>query len=500
MFLKRIQVPDFRVLKYVDLTFEPEFSPRIFPLGSLNGGGKSTLLQLIFILLSCSGDSEKHIFIQNILKYFKVQKPSFQRSLATIYLEDNKNKSFSLEFFCVNNLFLVPLSEKNNSHFDQKNYRFSIYSDIQQLEKKVKTSGSRIQQLSNQLKRIEIIEEIENKEERNISLKKEIDKIKHGELLAFIRNLFKIKPHTITQDVSLSEIRELKEEIKDRIEQGEAAIIKDGLTIDKFKKIAVEIDDFLQENQFIYICDNNLENKQEDNFSLLCRVDNIDSSEGKDFLNKVSSKVFLAAPLSQVFTFLSLEDIKLLLKNNQLGYFSKLENVKNLLLNLYTYSLLDVDLIMKSVQNAVNQDLKQVALSGEYGNKYKQLLVELNSILDSKKININLEKSEVNFTIEKDGIIQELYPEDLSHGELKRLSIYMWLKYHQMQDCIVLIDEIENAFHPDWQYQIISDLVDWGASNQYILATHSYELCQALTPAHVKELEPKLISEQQVEN
>jgi predicted ATP-binding protein involved in virulence len=61
MFLRRIQVPDFRVLKDVDITFEPEFSPRIFPLGSLNGGGKSTLLQLIFILLSCSIDPENHI-------------------------------------------------------------------------------------------------------------------------------------------------------------------------------------------------------------------------------------------------------------------------------------------------------------------------------------------------------------------------------------------------------------------------------------------------------
>jgi predicted ATP-binding protein involved in virulence len=47
MHLQRIQVPDFRVLKDVDISFEKEFTPRIFPLGSQNGGGKSTLLQLI---------------------------------------------------------------------------------------------------------------------------------------------------------------------------------------------------------------------------------------------------------------------------------------------------------------------------------------------------------------------------------------------------------------------------------------------------------------------
>ena len=33
MFLKRVQVPDFRILKDVDISFEPEFCPRIFPLG-----------------------------------------------------------------------------------------------------------------------------------------------------------------------------------------------------------------------------------------------------------------------------------------------------------------------------------------------------------------------------------------------------------------------------------------------------------------------------------
>jgi predicted ATP-binding protein involved in virulence len=54
------------------------------------------------------------------------------------------------------------------------------------------------------------------------------------------------------------------------------------------------------------------------------------------------------------------------------------------------------------------------------------------------------------------------------------------------------MDEIENGYHPDWQRHIIDDLLAWGPSNQYILATHSYELCRAVTPAHVKELEPRL--------
>jgi len=103
--------------------------------------------------------------------------------------------------------------------------------------------------------------------------------------------------------------------------------------------------------------------------------------------------------------------------------------------------------------------------------------------------------SGVNFKIEDEEGERELFPENFSHGELKRLSIYVWLKHLQIEDSIVLMDEIEGAFHPDWQYQITSDLSEWGASNQYILATHSYDLCQALTPAHVKELEPRSVFE-----
>jgi predicted ATPase len=114
-------------------------------------------------------------------------------------------------------------------------------------------------------------------------------------------------------------------------------------------------------------------------------------------------------------------------------------------------------------------------------------------MLTNKRIHLNIDIPEINFKLDRDGKTIELLPEDLSHGELKRLSIYMWLKYHNIENAIVLMDEIEIAFHPDWQYQIISDLKQWAPNNQYIVATHSYELCQALTPSHVKELEPKLL-------
>ena len=152
-----------------------------------------------------------------------------------------------------------------------------------------------------------------------------------------------------------------------------------------------------------------------------------------------------------------------------------------------------IDILLELFKKARDKDFKQaVEQGGNYGDNYVKLLAELNNLLTNKKINVQPDLSGINFKI--DGDDTELYPEDLSHGELKRLCIYMWLKYNNIKDAIVLMDELEISFHPDWQYQIVRDLEEWGITNQYILATHSYEICQAVTPAHVKELEPKLSS------
>ena len=231
---------------------------------------------------------------------------------------------------------------------------------------------------------------------------------------------------------------------------------------------------------------------------LVCRIDNIDITKIDSFLKELSQKIFLAAPATQVFLFLSPNSRKLLFKERtkESDYNSDLQNAKSKLPGLFTYDFLAVDLLAKSLKAAVAEDLRQITETGKYGNIYKELIEDLHLILGNKKINLGTDFDSVNFKLDKNGDTIDLYPEDLSHGELKRLSIYMWLKYYNIEDAIVLMDEIEIAFHPDWQYQIISDLKEWAPSNQYILATHSYELCQALTPAHVKELEPKLLKPQ----
>ena len=245
-----------------------------------------------------------------------------------------------------------------------------------------------------------------------------------------------------------------------------------------------------------YICDYSLNlSDSKLKLNLICSIES--NHEINSFLQDISGKIFLAAPSTQVFLFLNPEYRKLLFQQNQENenYFFRTQEAKSKLINFYPYDALSVDILIDTFKRRRDQDFEVAIETGQYGNNYESFLNDVNTVLIDKKIKIAKGLSSINFTAERNGETIELYPEDLSHGELKRLSLYVWLKYSNIENAIILFDEIEIALHPDWQYQIIRDLEEWGPTNQYILATHSYELCQALTPAHVKEIEPKLLNQ-----
>ncbi|MDD1415465.1 AAA family ATPase [Dolichospermum sp. ST_con] len=386
MHLQRIQVPDFRALKDVDISFEKEFTPRIFPLGSQNGGGKSTLLQLIFVLLHCSGNPDRVEFIQNLLDGFQVNNESGKRTLTIIDIWDS-SKTVTLDFFICSESYILNLLDG------------------------------------------EYIED-------------------------YIVYLFN--------------------------EDGE---IKSTILHKETSEKYIDL---------LFIC--NFQAAQNFREGLFCQFDRRYIDEVNKFVIELSNKIFLAAHISQIFLFLQPDNRKSLFKqqeNNQTNYYQQIKAANSKLPGFFTYDFLSIDILIASFKKAQEDDFAHaVKQRGNYGNNYVKLLDELDNLLTNKKINVEPDLSGINFKI--DGDETELYPEDLSHGELKRLCIYMWLKHNNIEDAIVLMDELEISFHPDWQYQIVRDLEEWGASNQYILATHSYELCNAVTPAHVKELDPKL--------
>jgi predicted ATP-dependent endonuclease of OLD family len=409
MHLQRVQVPDFRVLKDIDISFEKEFSPRIFPLGSLNGGGKSTLLQLIFILLHCSATPEKHEFIRNLLENFEIPDGSNKRVVAEFEIWDGEKK-VNLEYF------LLP-----KDAFEEL---------LESYTEKIK---------------IESFSELSEEEE--------------VELVSHLMD-------------------DAEEEAKKRLQTTKG--LKYIVRLSSGRKSLNQI--------------------------LCCQFRGIKFEQIDWFLVNLSKRIFLGSTSTQIFLFLSKEYRKLLFKKPNLRERIKnpkvtqeltkeWEEAKKKITNFFSYDFVSVDVLIESFKQARDKDFEEaIETGGHYGKHYQNLLSDFNKFLKDKQINLDKDLSGVNFKAERNGEIIELYPEDLSHGELKRLSLYVWLKYSNIENAIILFDEIEIALHPDWQYQIIRDLEEWGPTNQYILATHSYELCQALTPAHVKEIEPKLLN------
>jgi predicted ATPase len=450
MHLQRVQVPDFRVLKDIDISFEKEFSPRIFPLGSLNGGGKSTLLQLIFILLHCSADPEKHEFIRNLLAHFDVPKHSEQRTIAKFEIWDG-TKAVSLEFFVCQGFYLGALLffEKNLEEEDinDNSFTFRDWLEIKQQQTPILDYPDNLDE-----------EETEKKSQN-------------------IPRLDLATKYFLSRQFVQNKMREEK-----RFSQSFAEYDKQIKKLISENNLKLIYDYCVSENgSILYL-------------NLMCRIDSSDRID--DFLAAISQKIFLAAPLTQVFLFLNPNYRKLLFKQDQKtkNYYFRIQEAKSKLVNFYPYDNISIDVLIDSFKQARDKDFEEAIETRHYGNHYQNLLDDFNEFLRDKKINLDKDLSGVNFKAERNGEIIELYPEDLSHGELKRLSLYVWLKHSNIENAIILFDEIEIALHPDWQYQIIRDLEEWGPTNQYILATHSYELCQALTPAHVKEIEPKLLN------
>jgi energy-coupling factor transporter ATP-binding protein EcfA2 len=458
MHLLRVQVPEFRALKNVDIKFEKDFIRKVFPLGSQNGGGKSTLLQLIFVLLHCSTHPDRLSFLKNLLAQVSIPEGESHKVLAKMDIWDGE-KIVQIEFLCCNDTFLEPLKSNGTTAIGDISFA-SLFRE-------------------------ESIREELNEIEARISY---LSKYK-------INSRLKTTGMTIISAVGMEEEpiwteSGLEKELK--VKKQEYAIVR---------PMAESLMEFLKVEKLLYITNYSNAEKQ----SLLCRIAGMEVSETQSFLDKLADNIFLVAPSTHVYLFLSSSERTLLFKaeTEDSSYEKALKQSKTKLPGFFTYDIISTEAITESFKVARDQDFAEAVNTGQYGNHYQQLLKEMNKLLATgKQILPQLRPMGINIYKKEDGVEgvrfkteegTELYPEDLSHGELKRLSIYVWLKYLHIENAIVLMDEVENALHPDWQYQIVLDLMEWGPTNQYILATHSYELCQALTPGHVKELEPKLL-------
>jgi len=459
MRLIRVRVPDFKVLKNIDIVFEPDFEPNLFPLASLNGGGKSTLLQLIFVLLHCVEKPERHEFVKNMLEGFEIEADKSQRELA-IFDVLVGDEVYEIKFFYIDDAFLQENIDKESS--------FNSFYELNNLL----------------LKRLE-----------------QQERLKESERVA-ARRLERIDQERAKSPYSERE-RELEHELKQhKYERKRLELFEKR--VDGLKATVQYIENILSENG-IYLLTCFLDEKTQKSFGLVYSVysikDNdtvIQAEKIKSILNELSEKVFLAAPSTQIFHFLSTPAKALLFQqsNIEATYESELIKAKRHLNGFFTFEFASVDSIIALFKSAQRQDFAGVVKQGQYGSRYKELVAEMSALLAQKAVKPELDKEGeiigVRFEREVNGEMIELTPSNLSHGELRKLSLYAWLKSKKIENAIVLIDEIEIALHPDWQYAITRSLIEWKDTNQYIIATHSYDVCEAVTPAHVKQIEPKL--------
>ncbi len=447
MKLLKVHVHNYRHLKDVSLTFEPDLYPQVFAIGSENGGGKSTLLQLIFTFLHCTPHPELHKFAINAIQHMNGSFEEWDEKIHQIIdidLLDKDNNKISISYF------LYPINssapEKLGNSWDiaiHFMFEFQVLKDtLTSLYSKKKTLLSSLNNL--------------NSMELNADIK--IRKKKFQDSLRVIEKQIDNSQETLHAMAINTYSQKLQEENL--------------------------------ESLFFLKLPNYHGNVS--NYSLCCKVETDNYINANHILINLANHIFLAGQTTQPYIFLSNENIRDMF-NSDKSYELTLEKARLEIGNLYNFNAFAINEIVAAFKTALEEDAKSMIQNGYYGCSFSDLTKELKFLLGGNK--------EILPTPECDGLTIRYYLDDknykelslgaLSHGELKRVCLYSWIRHNKASQSIVLIDEIENGLHPDWQYQIVKDLQEWG-DNQYILATHSFYLCEALTPRHVKELAPKM--------
>lgn len=448
MRLEKIFIKKFRSFENAELVLSTNDFPDVFSLASKNGGGKSTLLQFIFIMLSCFRGEDKKEFLKNLFYGNNINKKK-DDSIA-IFNISHDNNEYTLEF----------LYTKNKK--SEESISFDIFLDDKDLEKKISISENnraKYKNLINLKNELETTDRVTSVLIHYLEATREF--VNSGAVDRMFRRALNssnledfhkyLKIITRNEDANFDDINELE-------------IIYNSLQ--KKKNI---LQNALKEKNMYY-----LTHLYENELVLLLKTD-----MPEDLFEELTNKIYLNAPMSQIFLFLREEEKNSIFNGlgRKRGFYASYDDcvrrTKDLLRTFFTYDFASTELILNSFEKAFIEDKKIKKATGSYGDKYDKLVFELNNFLEGKEISEDEESRRVIFRIKNSS--KALKPEDLSHGELKKLSIYIWLKYIVPQDAIILMDEIDIALHPKWQYQIINDITQW-SDGQFLLATHSPQI------------------------
>jgi len=447
MRIEKIEIIKYKNFENIIIDFEKNDKfPDIFSIASKNGGGKSTLLQFVFILLHCFMDNSKKQYIKNLLDVFLdiTEEIKFVNFIVS-YDDEKYNLNFNI----------------HPSKTDE--YNFDVYLDIKDTKQRIikfKENFSKYQKIIQLQKELQLTDRISPALEREFRYIREyINSPEEDYLYRNVRNNNDIESYR-TLINSIMNKNSISENTLEELN-----IINSDLQ----NKLNI-LENSLSKKSLMYITHLNNNN-----------VILLETQMSEDLLIKLSNKIFLTAPNSQIFLFLSSEEKHSIFNEFSSerpryyeSYYDSVKRAKNLLNGFFTYDFASTELILQSFKKASEEDLKAKRKTGKYGSKYDELTDELKGFLDGKEITENETGDRVIFKSKNSG--KELSPEDLSHGELKKLGIYIWLKYIVESDSIVLMDEVDIALHPKWQYELINDLSKWSENTQFLLATHSPQI------------------------
>lgn len=277
MHLQRVQVPNFRALKNVDITFEKEFQPRIFPLGSQNGSGKSTLLQLIFVLLHCSVDPDRKAALRNMLEDFQIHEGDDKRVLAKIDIWDGE-RTVELEFFSCKDDYIKCLAQESNFNIDD-NFVFSISDRLESKNRRISNLKNKIGEFNNVLNRLI---DINNREES------ELNKRRYLEYEAtFGKDAWIFSTETDRSLSILDNIHRINSRI-DRCKSDLDIYSKENDLLYRTLQSARKVMDL---SSCIYLCQCSVRKNLDE--VLVCYIKNTVIEEIEEFFTALSKKIFL---------------------------------------------------------------------------------------------------------------------------------------------------------------------------------------------------------------
>lgn len=76
------------------------------------------------------------------------------------------------------------------------------------------------------------------------------------------------------------------------------------------------------------------------------------------------------------------------------------------------------------------------------------------------------------------------------YGKYKLARLQEWVTHYATDKGVILIDNIEDGLDNHTQDWMKAYLQKWAPDSQFVIATHSYDICDGLIPRQVKVLQP----------